>query len=90
VSKHRRFVAQQRKLYDDLVAEQGGETCAICGAEPKTRRLHIDHDHRTMRVRGLLCFGCNRKLPYDATVDWLKAAVVYLEDPPISSGEIAA
>ena len=85
MNKHRAFITQQRKLYDDLVQEQGGETCAICGAEPKTRRLHIDHDHSLMRVRGLLCFQCNRKLPYDATVEWLRAALVYLENPPIAA-----
>ena len=90
MNKHQAFIAMQRKLYDNLVEEQGSETCAICGKEPKTRRLDIDHDHRTMVVRGLLCHRCNRKLPYDATVEWLRAAIVYLEDPPIQSGEVAA
>ena len=38
--------------------------CAICGKIPdgefnQTSRLHIDHDHDTGRVRGLLCHGCN-------------------------------
>jgi recombination endonuclease VII len=42
-----------------LLQLQGGK-CAICQRPPKTRRLHIDHDHRTKRVRGALCFGCNR------------------------------
>lgn len=85
MNKHRAFIAQQRKLYDQLVAEQGGETCAICGNAPVSRRLDIDHDHKTMRVRGLLCHRCNRKLPYDATVEWLRAALVYLENPPIAA-----
>lgn len=53
------------ELYDRLIAAQGG-VCAICGAPPKTRRLHIDHDHRTDRVRGLLCQRCNRFLPRTA------------------------
>ncbi|HEX5596206.1 MAG TPA: endonuclease domain-containing protein [Micromonosporaceae bacterium] len=30
--------------------------CAICGAaDPQ----HLDHDHRTGWVRGILCFNCN-------------------------------
>lgn len=34
--------------------------CAICGDQPKTTRgLHIDHCHKTNKVRGLLCHGCN-------------------------------
>ncbi|MET8203039.1 endonuclease VII domain-containing protein [Micromonospora taraxaci] len=37
------------------LAEQGG-VCAICGgADPQ----HLDHDHRTGWVRGILCFNCN-------------------------------
>lgn len=48
--------------YARMLAAQGGG-CAICGAPPKTRRLHVDHDHRTGAVRGLLCYRCNRALP---------------------------
>lgn len=64
--------------YEQYVELNGGEVCAICGAERKERRLHRDHDHRTGRPRGLLCFRCNRALPYYATADWLQAASDYL------------
>jgi hypothetical protein len=41
--------------FDELLAEQGG-VCAICkAADPE----HVDHDHDTGYVRGLLCFNCN-------------------------------
>ena len=59
-----------------LVAQGGG--CAICGAAPKTRRLHVDHDHATGAVRGLLCHRCNRALPTWVTAGWLIAAANYL------------
>jgi hypothetical protein len=48
-----------------LIDAQGG-LCAICGGEPGTTgrrggvgRLHIDHNHATGRIRGLLCGYCN-------------------------------
>ncbi|ADP81758.1 endonuclease VII domain-containing protein [Pseudofrankia inefficax] len=40
---------------DALIADQGGR-CAICREKPAE---HVDHDHATGEVRGLLCFTCN-------------------------------
>lgn len=60
-----------------MLAEQAGG-CAICGAEPKTRRLHVDHDHKTGAVRGLLCYRCNRALPHYLGAEWLRDAIGYL------------
>jgi hypothetical protein len=59
-----------------LEAQHGG--CAICGNPPKTRRLSVDHNHRTGKVRGLLCFRCNRALPTYATSEWLRQAFGYV------------
>jgi hypothetical protein len=45
--------------YDQMVKSQGG-FCAICGLPPRAgKRLHVDHDHKTSRVRALLCHWCN-------------------------------
>ena len=44
--------------YNTMLAAQGGG-CAICGNPPGARSLHVDHDHATGEVRGLLCIGCN-------------------------------
>jgi len=49
--------------YLDLLDRQHHK-CAICG-KPQTsikRRLAVDHDHKTGKVRGLLCFRCNTAL----------------------------
>lgn len=44
-------------LIDELRQLQDGR-CGICGlAGP----LHIDHDHDSGLIRGLLCVGCNLK-----------------------------
>jgi hypothetical protein len=41
-----------------LIAQDGG--CAICGkTNPNGKRLAVDHDHTTGKVRGLLCHNCN-------------------------------
>lgn len=33
--------------------------CAICLEKPKQGRLVVDHDHKTGKIRGLLCRSCN-------------------------------
>lgn len=40
----------------DKLKEDG---CEICGSE---NNLHIDHNHGTGEVRGVLCNNCNRAL----------------------------
>ena len=45
--------------YKNILRKQNG-VCAICGEpEPGHKRLSIDHDHTTNKVRGLLCSKCN-------------------------------
>jgi len=40
---------------------QQRHACAVCKKNPpnKHQRLHIDHDHNTGNIRGLLCSQCN-------------------------------
>ncbi|TAL23945.1 MAG: recombinase [Frankiales bacterium] len=61
---------------DRMVEEQGG-LCAICQErEPK----HVDHDHVTGSVRGVLCSCCNQALGNARDrPDILRAAIDYLE-----------
>ena len=49
--------------YDKMFEQQGG-VCAICGkSQPQQfHRLAVDHDHKTNKVRGLLCQSCNGML----------------------------
>jgi hypothetical protein len=47
--------------YEAMLASQGGG-CAICGKPPGKISLHVDHDHESGEIRGLLCVGCNNAL----------------------------
>lgn len=50
--------------YMALLEAQGG-VCAICHQpDPRGIQLSVDHDHKTLRVRGLLCLPCNRHVGY--------------------------
>lgn len=66
--------------YDALMTEQGG-ACALCDlpvAECPKGALHIDHDHATGRIRGLLCLRCNSALERLERDGWLARATDYL------------
>lgn len=66
----------------ELWEQRFGTRCGICGRPqgPK-RRLDRDHDHKTGMPRGLLCHRCNRALPTWVTIEWLSAAIAYLQRP---------
>lgn len=71
---HKRY-GMTNDEYVDLLEEQGG-VCAVCGSddplapgrprkdgEKKSQgSFHVDHDHETGKVRGLVCSMCNRML----------------------------
>lgn len=84
-----RSAAKQYGLTVDAVqalfAAQDGK-CGVCAkllTPWPSRKTHIDHDHATGKVRGLLCSSCNR---YEGWVrrngDRLKA---YLAAPPAAA-----
>jgi hypothetical protein len=80
--------------YDALVEEQEGK-CAICGTIPvgddlyrKGKKLAVDHNHDTGKVRGLLCDLCNRALgQFHDDPNLLRRAIDYIEDPTLSQME---
>jgi hypothetical protein len=68
--------------WDNLFVRQNGK-CAICyTASPggKHGTFHIDHDHTTGAVRGLLCSTCNTGIGMlQDSIDVLNSAVSYLK-----------
>jgi len=68
--------------YEKMLIEQNYR-CKICGFKtPKNKRLlKIDHDHKTKKIRGLLCFNCNTALgKFNDCLTNLENAVHYLKN----------
>ncbi len=54
--------------------------CAICKKLIKKKDIQVDHDHKTGKVRGLLCLTCNMGIGYlKESIDNLLSAIKYLE-----------
>lgn len=60
---------------DAMIAKQGG-LCMICRS---AKAEHVDHDHETGEVRGILCFNCNGGLgQFKDRRDVMGKAIAYL------------
>lgn len=74
-----------REEYDRMLLEQNGK-CSICdvelalaGSKNCLEKAHIDHCHRTGKIRSILCCGCNSGLGFfKDNTDTLKKAIQYL------------
>jgi hypothetical protein len=66
----------------DRISELQGNKCLICGGNSwDGRHLAIDHNHKTGKIRGLLCSMCNRGLGmFKDSVLLLQKAEQYLTD----------
>lgn len=49
--------------FDSMIIGQGNK-CAACGRDFGTRGPIIDHDHKSGKVRGIVCHGCNVALGF--------------------------
>lgn len=62
--------------------------CYICGAKANGKKLHLDHDHKTLVNRGILCRDCNhfegflKNQILKGTVELTGKWKDYLENPP--------
>lgn len=78
------LTAKQWKALRARVIKAQGNKCAMPGCEAPghdgpskkvrgvtIRRLYLDHDHKTGRVRGALCFRCNHRLLGRGLEDWM-------------------
>jgi len=66
--------------YDKLLTQQGFK-CATCETKHTNKKpLHVDHEHATGKIRGLLCGKCNRALGlFKDNQENLHKAIAYLK-----------
>lgn len=63
--------------FSELLSKQSNQ-CGICRA-CFVRTPHVDHDHKTGKVRGLLCSGCNTGLGRLERPGFIEAVQQYLK-----------
>ncbi len=91
-----RLLAQygiSQEQYETMHSAQNG-LCAICNLpetatyKDVTCRLVVDHDHKTGKIRGLLCRACNIAIGnFREDIERLRSAIVYLKLHNESGGE---
>jgi hypothetical protein len=77
--------------YDALLAAQNG-CCVLCPqVDLPEKRLAVDHDHKTGKIRALLCDRCNRGIGFfDEIPERLRAAADYLESHDLTNIDLLA
>jgi hypothetical protein len=79
----------RQTIYTELMREQDSR-CAICGRTEgewqgpyrRQRKHNVDHDHKSGRIRGVLCGDCNLGLGgFQDSVPRLRKAIEYLSRP---------
>jgi hypothetical protein len=83
--KHTQYVVLREhrispRQWDAMLIAQSGR-CAICNLPfgPRPMEPHVDHDHATDRIRGLLCKPCNHGIGFlrESRANF-EAAIAYL------------
>jgi hypothetical protein len=77
----RRQYGISQTAFDALLNSQGG-VCAACGKPDwNGKGPHVDHDHATGKVRGILCSNCNTILGHAKdNIAILELAIEYLRE----------
>ncbi len=65
------------EIYYKMLDQQGNR-CAICKSKSTKRAMNIDHDHKTGKVRGLLCDSCNLSLGHLERESFVEKSMQYL------------
>ena len=78
------------RIREELIALHG-DNCFLC-RKPRSafkKKLSVDHNHKTNKIRGLLCYRCNKFLVGRQTIESAKKILDYLLkfDVPFTQGD---
>lgn len=67
------------KIRQDLI-DKHGDNCAVCKKPSSAfkKRLSVDHSHKTDKIRGLLCYRCNKFIVGRHTIESATKLLDYL------------
>ena len=83
IAHRRRQYGLTEEEYKTMILSQNN-LCAICSNPSKHKALNIDHNHKTGKVRGLLCHNCNLAIGlFKEDIDYLTNAIKYLTSPQL-------
>lgn len=83
----KRYYKISHELYTEMLAKQEGK-CLICKSKDLNRlkkqgiviNLCVDHDSKSGKIRGLLCYKCNIGMGFfDHDIELLLATIKYLK-----------
>ena len=82
----RRFYSMTESEYWTMFHQQDG-ACAICLTPPNGRKLGVDHNHQSRKIRGLLCSTCNSGIgAFRDDPDLMRRAARYAQHNAASVG----
>ena len=65
----------------NMMLQAQNHLCYICGKNDQNIMLSVDHNHKTGKIRSLLCDKCNRGLGYfNDSLELIKKVAEYLEE----------
>lgn len=68
------------RVHENDAPKTGGRPSLKDGSHTRVSNLHVDHNHETKKVRGLLCSNCNVAIGFaKENVNFLKQMIEYLE-----------
>jgi hypothetical protein len=74
------YTRKQIDAMRDELIQKHGDKCGIC-KKPRSafkNKLSLDHNHKSGRIRGLLCFRCNKFQLGRHTIESATAILDYL------------